>query len=298
MYGISSEALKILDSLQIECMLALSGARRLTSAKALEKEMHILPIILQLHRISMTHRLHWHHSPEYVAMRNIRLSTSGRLPLPAKSIGLSNAVLQTHPYQVLRRFVQLDEARLRTGVGAAFDNRWKDMKKRKVMIKEYYDNIVHYIAGLKWKQVQRRRNFHNKIKHPAYEAAWMDHSLRFYNGLTRAQSSILIMMRTGNIALYGNPIHRIVKGSKDPMCRQCGMHLETPEHLLCHCKKLFMERQALITAAGHNNFHLYMTSDCDLASAWAIRYFGLEQFKHVKDDDRYQFPLKRQNRPR
>jgi len=297
-YGISTEALKILDSLQIECMLALSGARRLTNAKVLEKEMHILPIVLQLHRISMTHRLRWHHSPEYVAMSNIRLSTSGRLPLPAKSIGLSNAVLQTHPYQVLRRCVQLDEARLRAGVGAAFDKRWKDINKRTVMIKEYYDNIVHYIAGLEWKQVQRRRNFHNKFKHPAYEAAWMDHSLRFYNGLTRAQSSILIMMRTGNIALYGNPIHRIVKGSKDPMCRQCGMHLETSEHLFCHCKKLYMERQALITAAGHNNFHLYMTSDCDLASAWAIRYFGLEQFKHVKDDKRYQFPLKRQNRPR
>ncbi|KAH6015937.1 hypothetical protein HBI07_073830 [Parastagonospora nodorum] len=297
-YGIATDALKILCSLQIECMLALSGARRLTSAKVLEKEMHILPIVLQLHRICMTHRLRWHHSPEYIAMRNIRMSASGRLPLPKKSLGHSKAVLQTHPYQTLRRCVQLDEVRLRKRVGAAFEKKWEDIKKRKMMIKEYYDEIVHYVASLQWRKFRQRRNSHEKFKHPAYEAAWMDHSLRFYNGLTRAQSSILIMMRTGNIALYGNPIHRMVKGSKDSMCRQCGMHLETSEHLLCHCKKLHMERQALTTAAGHNNFHLFMTTDCDLASAWAIRYFGLEQFKHVKDDKRYQFPLKRSNRLR
>ncbi|EAT76579.2 hypothetical protein SNOG_16000 [Parastagonospora nodorum SN15] len=202
------------------------------------------------------------------------------------------------PSELVVLGVTLDKCLTWVAVGAAFEKKWEDIKKRKMMIKEYYDEIVHYVASLQWRKFRQRRNSHEKFKHPAYEAAWMDHSLRFYNGLTRAQSSILIMMRTGNIALYGNPIHRMVKGSKDSMCRQCGMHLETSEHLLCHCKKLHMERQALTTAAGHNNFHLFMTTDCDLASAWAIRYFGLEQFKHVKDDKRYQFPLKRSNRLR
>ena len=36
-----------------------------------------------------------------------------------------------------------------------------------------------------------------------------------------------------------------------------------------------------------------MTRDCQIAAAWAIRYFDVEQFKHIKDHKEYSFPWKR-----
>jgi hypothetical protein len=64
-FGISTNALDKLRSLQIECMLAISGARKMTAYQVLENEMHIVPIFYKLHEFAMNHRFQQHDSLEY-----------------------------------------------------------------------------------------------------------------------------------------------------------------------------------------------------------------------------------------
>jgi hypothetical protein len=50
------------------------------------------------------------------------------------------------------------------------------------------------------------------------------------------------------------------------------------------------QRTYLTSAAGHNDFDLFMNRDTELATSWAIAYFGLSQFDSIKDKKKYQLP--------
>jgi hypothetical protein len=89
----------MLESLQTEIVLALSGAWKYTACEVLEKEMHILPILVKLHEVAMNHRCRSYYSKEYALMHEIRYGPRGGLP--RKSWGKSKFILETHPYHQL-----------------------------------------------------------------------------------------------------------------------------------------------------------------------------------------------------
>jgi hypothetical protein len=179
----------------------------------------------------------------------------------------------------------------------ALSKQWELPAKRKAIIKEHTQLCSYYYASKAWESYQRDRyGTPWKLMHAAHKVDFGTHRLQYYFGLTRAQSTMAIMMRTGNIALRGNAVWRHVNKLKDSdnKCRRCGNHIETVEHLLCHCKALHAARQYLENAIGGRlSFQALMTTDLELASAWAIRYFGLEQFKYERKAERYQFPRSR-----
>jgi hypothetical protein len=297
-FGISRKALEQLKSLQIECVLSLSGARKGTSFRVLENEMHITPILYKLHEIAMNHRCQQHQSAEYRMMETLRVRRFGCLPRTTWKA--SKPILDDHPFQVLRRFTEhvwnqlRHNQRCRIG-DHALEVQWKVPEKRKAIIKDFNQECSYYYTSKLWECYQRGRyRDPSKIMHVAHMEDFGEHRLRYYCGLSRAQSTMAIMMRTGNIALKSNKAWRLVNDLPDDKCVRCGKYVETVEHLLCHCKALHIERQLLEAAVGGRlNFHSLMTTDLELASAWAIRYFDLEQFEAEKKAKRYQFPRKR-----
>ena len=58
--------------------------------------------------------------------------------------------------------------------------------------------------------------------------------LELYNGLTKAQSSVLVQARTGKIGLQAFLVCKKVPSIATPIC-PCGTGPQTPEHLFAYC---------------------------------------------------------------
>ncbi|CAO2655408.1 Nn.00g104720.m01.CDS01 [Neocucurbitaria sp. VM-36] len=291
-YGLSKKVLNLLESIQGEILLTLSKAWVRTARQVMEKEMHVFPIVLKLHELAMNHRCRQRGTTEYEKMNSIRWSTSD---MPAEKHSKSIACLERHPYHQLQKLTDehLQELRCRKEPRfdkETFENLWSTPKTKKRWIKEFTTGNTMVQACMLWECYQRDRALDLKMSHSAHRGKFSDHHLKLYYGLDPAQSTILIAMRTGNIGLNANRVYQHAIGIKDPMCPLCREYRHTSEHLLCHCRALSAERTNLTAAANHNDFTKFMTEDTELAASWAICYFGLEQFKHVKDKKKYQFP--------
>ena len=68
----------------------------------------------------------------------------------------------------------------------------------------------------------------------ALKTAFKGGHLELYSGLTKAQSSVLVQMRTGKIGLNAFLFYRKVPGYETPLCT-CGQGPQTPEHLFTTC---------------------------------------------------------------
>src|SRR3954468_5538290 len=68
----------------------------------------------------------------------------------------------------------------------------------------------------------------------ALKTAFKGGHLELHSGLIKAQSSVLIQMRTGKIGLSAFLFHRKVPGYETPLCT-CGQGPQTPEHLFTTC---------------------------------------------------------------
>jgi len=274
-------------------MLVLSGARKRTSGTSLESETHITPILLKLHELSMIHRCRNYDSAPYLLMNDKRLGLRSG-PKPKKKGRAIALVLETHPYHQLRLLAAEHLAAIRVEIGTvAYEAKWQNPALRDACLKEFHQRFSLVYAQRDWAAHQSARASQGKFRYPAHEGKFGEHTLKFYFGMPREQSTVSEMMRTGHIPLKSCYDYRKVTGFTDGLCRRCNEHWETVEHLLCHCKALSAERQLLHEAAGHVDYKLFMTVDLELASAWALRYFEMEQFEHVKNRQRYQFPRKR-----
>ena len=241
----SSPAIKLLLQLQLACLLALSGARKKTAGIVLEKEVHVLPILLKLHELATNHRCRTFSSPEHIAMENYRLSLHG---LPAdQRASAKPSVLQQHPYHKLRTHARehlkllRDEQRQRLGF-EGFDTVWSCPKKQKKLLKDFTFRHVLQVASEQWDLYQRRRAYEGGIFHTAHKGKFTGHYLSIYNGMSRAESTMAIEMRSGNIGLNANRTYQMAMKDTteitDPMCPGCRKFRHTTEHLLCHCEAL------------------------------------------------------------
>lgn len=75
-WGISQKRLEILESLQYQCLLQISGAMRGTSRLVLEKELNIDSIRMTLCRLAATHRTKMIDTPDHDALVKARTSLS------------------------------------------------------------------------------------------------------------------------------------------------------------------------------------------------------------------------------
>lgn len=55
--------------------------------------------------------------------------------------------------------------------------------------------------------------------------------------------------------------------------------MQMAEHLFAHCKQLTFERSRLRKHVGVINFDLLVTTEANVATAWAIRHFDIAQFR-------------------
>jgi hypothetical protein len=105
--------------------------------------------------------------------------------------------------------------------------------------------------------------------------------LQLHKGLRKAESSMLIQLRTGRTGLR-HFLHKVrVPGYESGQC-ECDMGLETPRHVLLHCPHELERREALKESQGGSldfNRLLDTPRGAPVVSKWMIRSGRIPQFQ-------------------
>lgn len=193
--GISQARLEILESLQYQCLLQISGAMRGTSRMVLEKELNIDSIRMTLCRLAATHRAQMIDTPDHDALVKVRTSLSkpdDDLVHPYTLLDLGGRHLRQRTWKGM--VAELGEAKAAAS--------WSDPKERNKALKAYCMGDTFRESEDMWDEYRQKRAQRHATVPPAMKGPWgADAFLRCYSDLPRAQTSILIQCRTGVISL-------------------------------------------------------------------------------------------------
>ncbi len=174
------------------------------------------------------------------------------------------------------------------------DAAWARPEKRKKAIASYARELATAVMCKRWDEYRRRcvnRPDKANLRLLVLAEDWGLQSYSYYRDLSRGQSTMLLHCRTGCIGLNAH-LHSI-KANPDTirsgLC-PCGTSLHTAEHLFFHCPKLAAAQWEYVHELNHSNLKKMLTHDAAVATSWAIRHFGIDQFKWPKENPDYKRP--------
>ncbi|KAF5568012.1 hypothetical protein FNAPI_416 [Fusarium napiforme] len=266
-----------LKKLQYKCLLRISGALKGTCARVLEKELVIDDIEVTLTRHAMTHRAMILDTPEYEFLATVRsdLTQSGTVTRSKR-----------HPFEVVDNQARLlrdtGHREMMRKYGVAFGEQfWKNPVDRLVTIRLIARRRATAASCKRWDEYRRGRAHPTRHKPAALIENWGLDNRKRYEGLSRAQSTMLIQCRTEKIGLNYYLYKR--KRATSWEC-PCGTGRQTVYHMFMHCERLFHARDILIEGLRDDfEFLKLMIDHADIATKWAIIYFDLAQYKWPKD---------------
>lgn len=197
-WALRSEYIKRLQRLQYDCLKKVSGALGNCSARVLEKELNIESIHVFLYRLMLSHRAK-------------SLEVLGRPPYVSPvHVSPKSPTLAAHPCQLLdreahdlcmRAWQQL--ARNLGGDAQKLAAKWLDPKTRKEAINKCAKQDAARRSAEIWDNYRRKRAAkHADSAFPrALVEDWDPKSFQYYQGLTRAQSTMMLHCRTEFIGL-------------------------------------------------------------------------------------------------
>ncbi|KAF4478277.1 hypothetical protein CGGC5_v014022 [Colletotrichum fructicola Nara gc5] len=248
----------------------------------LQKELNIEPIEVALHRIAMAHRVRNTNTLEGERMLKVARRPFHRMR--------SFACFDLHPYWVAYQQAGLVRDEIVQHYGLERSVRLG--RNVAGWINQYLRQQGLLRSAYLWAEFAEE----HALKAPrtcGYEAVtymgeWCTNIMSIHMGKTRAQSTILIHMRTGHNGLNSN-LYSINKAETN-MC-PCGEGEHTVEHLLFDCVSLERQRRELLPADyGKCDDDLrrlklrYLLTQCaGPVSAWALKHFELEQFSWTKE---------------
>lgn len=198
-WSISNPLLKELNSLQYQCLVQIAGAYSKTCGDYLHKELYIESIETFLTRTAMAFRAREMEIPESELL-------SGNQGLPGSSETCTSSTRRpsspyviAHPYDVL----DAEAENVLRAVRKQLQNRtsnaakiWADPKERAKAITKYLRKVSNDINAKHWDECreQRRGSWHER---PILLERWGSHNLKYYEGLSRPQSTMLLQCRAG-----------------------------------------------------------------------------------------------------
>lgn len=278
--ALSSKLVKDLDKLQGQCLTELSGAMRTTSIDILRKELCIPKLSIYLRMKTVAYFAKKLESPNYKDFQGER----------TKALAKTKRQLYSHPFEKLeiqaKELINSAKARLEHHHGPeVMKGRWNEDHKRVGAIDRMTMLTVHAQCSSEWQQCRDGwRSTHTWPRPLALAEPWGPQSMRYHDGLTREESTMLLHCRTGHIGLAAY-LHRFGLHPTDrcPFCRK-GPH--TVEHLFIHCdgkecsgRDMAWRRARLFELTeGVTDLRTIFTEHPDEAARFAIKTFGIPQF--------------------
>ena len=189
---------------------------------------------------------------------------------------------------------------------------WRQPGKRKAAIKAQARKEAEEMSSRAWNEYRLKRAVAHPTQHRpiALEEDWGPQSLAHYTDLTRAESTLLLELRTERIGLNG-PLHdmwaqrEIVSDApvtttsntatpsgsatapakeRVPQACPCGHRKQTVYHMFFHCPNLSTARRQLVDVIGELNWNTLLTVHAKTATQWAMVHFPLGQYDFVCED--------------
>lgn len=129
----------------------------------------------------------------------------------------------------------------------------------------------------RWNKYQSQSRNQNT---PAKQAEWNDSLAAWHKGLTKAQSSLAIQIRTEKIGLRYFLHQRKVPGAINPWC-QCMNGMQTAKHIIVFCRRYSDQRSQIRKAAGTGDYKGLVATARGLyvITKWILHLGILDQFK-------------------
>ncbi|KAH9236382.1 hypothetical protein K456DRAFT_1945665 [Colletotrichum gloeosporioides 23] len=281
-FRITKKLIARLDRLQRECLVEISGAYNQTPVMVLQKELNIEPIEVALHRIATAHRVRNTNTLE--GERTLKVA---RRPFHRMR---SFACFDVHPYWVA--YQQAGLVRDETVQYYGLERSVRLGRNVSGWFNQYLREQGVLRSAYLWAEFAEK----HALKAPrtcGYEAVtymgeWCTNIMSIHMGKTRAQSTILLHMRTGHNGLNANLFS--INRADTNMC-PCGEGEHTVEHLLFDCVSLARQRRELLLAdygicdddLRRLRLRYLLTQCAGPVSAWALENFELEQFSWTKE---------------
>ncbi|KAF4955000.1 hypothetical protein FSARC_11969 [Fusarium sarcochroum] len=295
-----SKLIERLEKLYYECLVTVSGALNRTSQRMLEKELNIESLRIFLYRTAMAFRA----KTLEVSVCDPYIKEPCHPTDPRERMPTDYELLDEEAFRLC------DDARKHLFAREGNDEskflvKWMDPDRRKAAINQQAKREAAEKSAELWDNYRRDR----AARHPgphyprAIEENWGPQSLRYYDGLTRGQSTILLHCRTEFIGLnyYLNRINASRPGSGRqqlgspesatlegvPAACSCGYSKQTVFHMFTQCPELRAARRQLQEKIGHLKFDKLLTGNTAVVSDWALTYLKLDQFVFPRLDSRF-----------
>ncbi|KAG8160804.1 hypothetical protein KVR01_009068 [Diaporthe batatas] len=280
---LSAKLVGVLDKLQDECLVEISGAMAGTSAEVIRKELCVPKISTYLKMRTLSYLAkRTSHCPVYRELKAQRMATLW-YPRPWKRF-------EHHPLQQLQtqadKVIKATRKRLRSFHGRdRMEETWSKPKARHRAIDRMATLAVHAWCRAHWDQYREGWDKrHNRPRPLALAESWGLDSLMYYDEMCRKECTMLLHCRTGNIGLAANLHSRALHPTEScPLCDE-GRH--TVEHLFVYCKgrdcygrEMAKRRAALHKSTdGVTDLHLIFAEYPEEAVRFAFKTFGIPQF--------------------
>ena len=191
-----------LETLQNDCLVKIAGVYKSTSRLCLLKELHLESIETFLWRVSTKFQIKELQSQgsEVLSTHPPPFGSSESSPGSNPSFPrLPDPYAKGHPYKLLETRAETIQAAAHVDFQRSPPPEKKGRQKRKKMpdiIEIYLQKISTRIESQKWNEYRRER-MQKRNPEPVYLENWGYQSLSFYDGLSRAQSTMLLHCRTG-----------------------------------------------------------------------------------------------------
>ncbi|KAF4460146.1 Zinc knuckle [Fusarium albosuccineum] len=290
-WRLSAENLQRLDKLQHTCLHAVSGSFRRCAKRVLEKELHIEPIHIFLYRTMMAQRAKLikpkGHFPFVGDVDRPEPTLVAEAP-PYERIDVEASVVCQRAWDRLSHGIEDDRLLpIAQWLDTKARNRAINRAAREQALEQCRAEWQKYLDERANRRLTRPQDYpfeKNKDPPAALVGGWGPGSLRYYRGLTRAQSSMLIQCRTEFIGL--NAFLHKVNRAPTAAC-PCGYRSQTVFHLFVYCPILSPARALLRAQLQHTDFTRLMTEDGAVAADWAISFFTIPQFEWALPHSRF-----------
>lgn len=235
-----------LQRIQNKCLRTMTGAYRATPIASLETETFVPPIDLYLDSRAAAFQTRFQNAPVSQVVSKARKEIERRIKLRGKASRTRTQGQQREEWKD-RRAISLGSEQIESRkVLIAWEQRWKSRPRTE------------------WDQIQQPPD--KKI-------------LRLHNKLKKAESSVIVQLRTGRIGLAHFLNKARVPEYDSGQC-QCGQGEETPRHLLLYCPVERERREALGTRQERSFTRLLTTPEgAARAARWTIQGGRLRQFQ-------------------